>query len=114
MFSKLFIFSAVILISIVILFSCNKNPINEYNNDYAFWLVPKGDALILFFRFSDELEVDSLFAGQIQFRLDCARTVDKKVDSIFAMRSWELGVLLLGISDDLYNNFNPETSRFNY
>ena len=97
----------------MISFSC-KHEIIDSTFNYEFWSPPSEEAFALFYLLSDEIKVDSIFAGKIQFRLDCARTVDEKLDSIFVKKPFEFGSLLLGVSDDLYDKFNTATYRFNY
>ena len=111
------ILKIIISTSLFILVCCiqNKNPFTsegdvEHNH---YWSEPTIDSYYLAFQISDSIYIYSVFAGEIQFRLDLARNVDSTLYSIHPMPSFELGVLLLGISDELYNNFNPETLRFN-
>ena len=82
----------------------------KYNCDY--WSIPTEDAFILFFQLYRTIKADSLFAGAIQYRLNQARTIDDKLNNIFPGSDWQLGVLHVGVSEELYNSFDSTTNRF--
>jgi len=90
----------------------DKNNNTEAENEY--WTIPEEDAVVLFFRMSDSIRVDSLKAGQIQFRFDEARTVCNEIAEFSVGKEWELGKILLRTTDELYTNFDTTTYRFNY
>ena len=93
----------------------SRNPfiVEDDNENSYYWSPPTLDSYYLAFQVSDCIYIDSVLAGEIQFVLDMARNVDTTLFSIHPMPYFELGVLLLGISDDLYDNFDPVTLRFN-
>jgi len=81
-----------------------------FNCDY--WSIPKEETFHLFFQLYTTIRVDSLIAGATQYRLDQARTVDTKLINIHPGPDWQLGILLVGVSEELYHSFNPNTHRF--
>lgn len=99
-------------------FTINKNDTTlvnfelEFNSEY--WSIPQEDSFILFFRMSDNLKIDSTLAGQIQYRLDIARTFDHTLDSLFAQPSWKFGELIIRIPDSIYTGIDFETMDFNH
>lgn len=95
----------------IIVISCHKD-ITEPSD--KFWSVPTEESIRLVFRLSDSIKVDSLLAGEIQFRLDVSRTVDEELNEITVWKDWELGKLLLYPTNELYTNFDTTTYRFNY
>ena len=84
----------------------------DYNCNY--WSIPSRDSFILFFELYKTIKVDSLIAGAIQFRLDRAKSVDIKLNDFQPSSRWELGALLLGTNNELYNLFDESTNRFGY
>jgi len=111
------IFQIIICTSLFAFVCCiqNKNPFtveSDIEHNY-YWSPPTIDSYYLAFQISDSIYIDSVLAGEIQFKLDLARSVNTLLDSIHPMPYFELGVLLLGISDELYGNFDPVTLRFN-
>lgn len=110
--SLILTFFPVVFTLIYVNCSKNKEAVTQFDDE--FWSSPNEDAFVLFFRLSDAIKADSLFAGKIQFRLDSSRTVDEELENISAMKAWEFGSLLLGVSDELYSLFDTNTYRFNY
>ena len=103
-----------ILFIILYFISCSKNPIeNEFTHEPEYWSAPQDDATILYFRDYNTLVVDSTIAGNIQFALSCARTVNDTLDEIVPLPSWVLGELILGVTDEMWDEFDTQTYRFN-
>jgi hypothetical protein len=105
-----------IIILILFLFtylSCDKNT-TEPKPKLHYWTSPTLDAVRLSYRLSDSVQLDSIFAGEIQFRLDVARTVDERLTEFPVWKDWELGKVLMFTTDELYSGFDTTTYRFNY
>lgn len=133
-YKKQILFKIIIIffiISILFFSHCirNKNPLSlsddtEHNLpiiptfhveptfNCEYWSIPTEDAFILFFRLYTTIRVDSLIAGAIQYHLDQARTIDNKLINIHPRPEWELGILIVGVSEELYDSFDTSTHRF--
>jgi hypothetical protein len=105
-----------ILIFIIILFTflqCKKNS-SEPETELQYWTTPTLAAVVISYRHSDSVRLDSIFAGEIQFRLDVARTVDEQLIEYPVWKDWVLGDISLWTTDELYSNFDTTTSLFNH
>lgn len=109
---KLFIIF-VFIVTISSLINCIKEKNAITQSEKHLWTVPTEESFIIFFRLFDEIKLDSLIAGNIQYRLDLAKTIDPELLAISPL-GWELGVIFLGVDLNLYDNFDTTTSRFNY
>ena len=96
----------------VLLNACAENSV-EPKNEEVFWSAPTDEAIMLYFRQFDLVRLDSLAAGEIQYRLDIAKNVVEDTN-ITVRIDWKFGEILLYTNQELYNNFDTTKYRFNY
>ena len=103
----------ILIIAIPLFYSCTEN-ISEPKAEKTFWTEPLEEGTILYFRLFDSERIDSLTSGEIQFRLNIAKTVIEDT-TLNVREDWRLGDLIIATSDELYNAFDTtSTFRFNY
>lgn len=99
-------------------FSCDKNPIGieEYDENPigtekdTYWATPEWAGVYLSFSYSEDIEVDSVLAGNIQYRLNVARSVDEQLAGWGPFPWWfSRELILTGVSA----YFDTATLRFN-
>ncbi len=103
-----------ILFLLLLVFACSGNPTEPKKEDNKYWSEPTDEAIMLYFREFDSVRIDSLVAGEIQYRLDIAKRVVDDT-TINVRKDWEFGKMLLKTNDELYDAFDTTTTfRFNY
>jgi hypothetical protein len=92
--------------------ACSENS-TEPKDEEVFWSEPTDEAIMLYFREFDSVRLDSLAAGEIQYRLDIAKSVvgDSRLNVHI---EWVFGELLLWVNQELYDNFDSTKNRFYY
>ncbi len=97
----------------ILIIACSENPIDP-KDEKKFWSVPSDEAIMLYFRQFDSVRLDSFVAGEIQYRLDIAKSVVDDT-TVKVRKDWEFGKLLLKTNDELYSAFDTTTTfRFNF
>ncbi|MBA7484211.1 hypothetical protein ES707_19735 [subsurface metagenome] len=105
------IFRLILLVCLILFgFGCEKNPVDT--EDYTYWTTPEWDGVYLSFHHSEDIEVDSVLAGNIQYRLDVARNVDEQLTGWGPFPHWLSDQLILNVTDDVSTRFNTSTLRF--
>ena len=106
----------ILLKTILFLFlisACSENS-TEPENEKEYWSMPTEEGIMLYYRLFDSVRLDSTIAGEIQYRLDLAKSVVEDT-TIKVHKDWRFGGLALKTNDDLYNAFDTTaTFRFNY
>ncbi len=106
------------LLLFFLFFACAKRSIDpEVDGDLKvmpeqYWTAPREEAIILFFRVSEAVRLESILAGEIQFHLERAKLVDDRLKGISAAKDWELGKLLVFTTAELYSSFDTTACRF--
>lgn len=96
----------------ILLNGCSENSV-EPKDEKKFWSVPTDEAMMLYFRQFESVRLDSLAAGEIQYRLDIAKSVVED-SRLKVHKEWVFGDLLLYVNQELYSNFDSTKNRFNY
>lgn len=104
---------------ITLIFGCTRNftgpeDIEIPDSTKEYWKEPSLNATVLYFRLYDSMHLDSVKAGEIQYRLDVARTVNDTLLEFSVKKDWVLGDLLLFVNEELYSNFDTTTCLFSY
>jgi hypothetical protein len=76
------------------------------------WTIPAWEGIYLSFKYSDSINVDCQFAGQIQFRLNVARTVDDDLTDWRLSTRWRRRILSLNLSDEVVAGFDTSALTF--
>ncbi len=101
------------IIFLILLTSCTQD-ITEPEAENVYWSEPTDEAEMLYFREFDSVRLDSVVAGEIQYRLDIAKSVVPDT-TITVHKDWTFGKLSLQTNNELYNAFDTiSTFRFNY
>lgn len=100
-----------IIILVLLVNSCTNN-ITEPEDQKIFWTVPTDEAMMLYFRTFNSVRVDSVVAGEIQYRLDIAKSVVDDT-TIEVHKDWVFGQLGFYINQELYHSFDTNNVRFN-
>ncbi len=111
-FQGINIFRLILLVCLILFgFGCEKNPVDTEDDTY--WTTPEWDGVYLSFDNSDEIEVDSVLAGKIQYRLNVARSIDESLAQIKPLLKWPPQQLTIGPTTDLCARFDTSMLSFN-
>lgn len=105
------IFRLILLACLILFgFGCEKNPVDTEDDTY--WTTPEWDGVYLSFDHSDEIEVDSVLAGKIQYRLNVARNVDELLAGWGPFPWLFSDQLILRVTDSVSACFDTSKLRF--
>ena len=106
------IFRLILLVCLILFgFGCEINPVDTEDDTY--WTTPEWDGVYLSFNYSEDIEVDSVLAGNIQYRLNVARSVDEQLAGWGPFPRWVAKQLLIGPTTDLCARFDTSMLSFN-
>jgi hypothetical protein len=92
--------------------ACSENS-TEPEDEKEYLSVPTEEGIMLYYRIFDSVRLDSTIAGEIQYRLDIAKSVVEDT-TIKVRKDWVFGDLRLFTNQELYDSFDTTKNRFNY